>query len=123
MGALETAARRTFATVVFLLLGFPPAPACSESSPARVTIRLESAAVVCTVPRDVRNRWLTITIEDVTSHLVQIDGEDGPVTSRLEYRSPLECPDGAEETHGVLARCDLASQDGHFQAATKLLCR
>lgn len=83
----------------------------------RVSIRMNplvlmagsAARVTCKVPRDERNRGVTIGIADYRSSYVQIDGLDGAITHQVLFE---HIPCDAEEAY-----CDLEDKfHGHTQA-------
>ncbi len=87
----------------------------------RVTIRVNprvimagaAAWVTCKVPRDARNRGLTVGIADYRSSWVQIDGEAGPATSQILFE---RIPCGVGDAY-----CDLIDNQGTHAGARQPL--
>lgn len=87
----------------------------------RVSIRSEIGAIVCHVPLDPSNRWLTIGVVGHLSHGIQLDGTRlDPISSRLDL-PPLDCEDGEDVVTGY---CALeAASHRLFRVSIPLSCR
>lgn len=90
------------------------------TNPARVSIRIQSSSIVCSVHRNVDNRWLNMGIEGHVGHRVQLDGEASPVTHQFSIPNGI-CD---EEEQQLTAYCDLFwAPEGHDRVKADFLCR